>query len=164
MKLPDSIRDFTAFVDGEGYAGEVEQGTLPVIDFVTEEMSGGGLGGTVDVVVGKLAKLETTLQCKGLNPTFLGQVGKPDGQITLRGHLSDNDRSGPAVAEMRGLFKRSTPGAMGADNQQAELMGTLTYYRLEIYGEEIYDIDIINKRCVIRGEDRWAEYRESLGV
>lgn len=164
MKLADSIRDFTAFVEGQGYAGEVEEGTLPVVDFVTQEMSGGGLGGTIDVPMGKVAKLETALKFKGLNPVLLGQVGKEDGLITLRGHLSDGDRQGSAIAEMRGFFKRTNAGTMGSSDQMVELGATLSYYKLTIYGEVVYDIDIINKRCVILGVDRWADYRASLGI
>lgn len=165
VKLPKIIRDFTSFQDGVGLAGRCEEATIPDIDFVTEEHTAGGMGGTVDLWMGLMAKMESEITLTGMSSDFTRQLGKPDGTMTHRGDLSDGKVSEAAIFEMRGLFKKGTFGSMKRkDKGQTKVMASLTYFKATIGGREVVEIDVINKVCRIDGEDRFAESRANLGA
>jgi P2 family phage contractile tail tube protein len=164
VKLPKIVRDFTGFIDGTNYAGAINEGKIPDIEFVTEEVSNGGMGGTVDVWMGLVAKLETELTIEGLSAEFMAQLGNPDVGLTLRGDLTDGTETQAAIFQMRGLIKKSEIGNLKRkDKGTTKVMGTLTYFKATIGGQEVAEIDVINKVCKINGTDRFAESRAALG-
>ena len=59
-----------------------------------------------------------------------------------------------------------TPRRSREDKEDTELESTVAvqYYKLEIDGEEIVEIDVINNIYKVGGEDLLAERRQNLGL
>ncbi len=55
--LDDILKNMALFVDGRGYAGNVEELTLPKLTMKTEEFRGGGMDAPIEVEMG-MEKLE----------------------------------------------------------------------------------------------------------
>lgn len=164
-QLPKIVRDFTGFIDGTDYAGAINEGKIPDIEFVTEEVANGGMGGTIDIWMGLMAKLETELTIEGLSAEMLSQLGKPDVGLTLRGDLTDGAETQAAIFQMRGLLKKAEIGNLKRkDKGTTKVMGTLSYFKATIGGQEVAEIDVLNKVCRINGVDLFAESRAALGA
>lgn len=58
--LPKILKNFTAFVDGRGYAGRIDEISLPKLAIKTEEYRGGGMDIPVSIDIG-MEKLEAEL-------------------------------------------------------------------------------------------------------
>lgn len=163
-KLPHVIKDFTGFVDGVGFAGRIQEGKLPKIALVTEEHTAGGMGGSVDIGMGLLEKLEAELTMDGMSADFTKMLGQPDGGLTLRGSISDGYTTEAAVFQMRGLFKEVEFGNMKRkDKGTTKLAVTLTYFKANIAGVDVTEVDVLNKVWRVHGTDRFAEQTAALG-
>ena len=164
-ELPKIIKDFTGFIDGVGMAGRLDEGKLPKIALVTEEHVAAGMGGTVDLGMGHLEKMEAELTMFGLSSDFTKMLGDPDGGLTLRGAISDGVTTEAAVFQMRGLFKEVEFGNMKrADKGSTKIMVTLTYFKTNIGGVDVLEVDVINKVWRVHGVDRFAEQSAALGA
>lgn len=165
-KLPDSLKGFTAFVDGFGLLGRLAGGTVPKVKIKTESHRDGGMDGEVDLDFG-MDKMEAGLSFSDYDPNLLKAVGRRDVPIVLRGSLEGVDGTSKAVvATMRGLIHEVDPGEWKAGEPKIEAKLNLTpdYYRLTIGGEEIYDIDILGGVRRIGGVDQLAQRRANLGA
>ncbi len=58
--LPKILRNFNVFVDGRGYAGKIEEITLPKLTIKTEEYRAGGMDIPISIDMG-MEKLEAVL-------------------------------------------------------------------------------------------------------
>jgi len=163
-QLPQFVKDFTAYLDGAGLAGMIDEATLPSISLETEDHSAGGMGGTVDIWMGLIEKLEVYLTMTGLSSSFTDQLGNPDTAITNRGVISDGQTTSSAIFQMRGLFKKVEFGALKRkDKGSTKITATLTYYKVTIADKVIIEIDILNKVFVRNGVDLFTEHRKALG-
>lgn len=165
-QLPKSLKGFTVFVDGRGYAGRLNSGKLPPIKMKTEDFRDGGMDTEVALEVG-MEKMEAELVFAELEPLLLGLVGTRDVPITLRGSQEDERGQTQAViAELRGLVTESDNGEWkaGEGKTEAKLMVSPDYYRLRIGGVEVYEIDAVNAVRRIGGIDQLATRRQNLGL
>lgn len=165
-RLPETLKSYTAFVDGRGKLGRLGGGQLPTVSINTEEYRDGGMDGTDDLDLG-INKLEWSLTFNELDRDALKAVGTRGLPITLRGSMEGegpNAPKVPVVATLSGLTTGAEPGAWG-DPGKTELTmnGTASYYRLTIGGEEIYEIDIINNVRRVGGVDQLAQRMRNLG-
>lgn len=165
IQLPDSLKGWTAFVDGFGQAGVSAGGKLPVIKFKTDEHKDGGMDAPEDIALG-LEKLEWELTLNKLSPIAMKMIGRPDVPITLRGSMEDEaGNKRPVVAQLRTPVHEVDNGEWGeAKKVELKLKGTATYYRLTIGGDEIYEIDVRGLVRRIGGVDQLAQRRANLGL
>src|SRR5690349_11341884 len=108
-QLPKSLKGFTVFVDGRGYAGRLNSGKLPVVKIKTEGFRDGGMDGEVDLDMGQ-EKMGSEFVFAELDRNILGLVGTRNIPITLRGSIEDE--SGvklPVIGELRGLVTEADP-------------------------------------------------------
>ena len=63
-------------------------------------------------------------------------------------------------------YPKAHPGGSFKAKEDTELENTFTvnYYKLEIDGEEIVEIDVMNNIYKVGGEDLLAERRQNLGL
>ena len=59
--LPKILKNFNLFVDGRGYAGRVDEITLPKLTIKTEEFQGAGMSAPVEIDLG-MEKLEMDMR------------------------------------------------------------------------------------------------------
>lgn len=165
MQLPDSLKGWTAFVDGYGQAGVCGAGKLPVIKFKTDEHKDGGMDAPEDIAL-NMEKLEWELTLNKLAPVALTLVGRPEVAITLRGSMEAEDGSKiPVVAQIRTPVFEADPGEWGeAKKVELKIKGTAIFYRLMIGGREIYEIDVRGLVRRIGGIDQLAQRRANMGL
>ncbi len=182
--LPKILKNFNLFVDGRGYAGRVEEVTLPKLTIKTEEYQLGGLDTPVQVDMG-MDKLECELTLSEYDSHMIKLFGMADsldipttvrgpfvdailkattdvtnsGQIalTLRGGLSDEveNKTTPVVISLTGTVIELDFGQWKAgENAPLRIRLALRYYKLKIADENLVEIDINNRLRKINGVDQ----------
>ncbi|XPV77926.1 MAG: phage major tail tube protein [Desulfovibrio sp.] len=169
MGLGDNVlKNFSLFVDGRGFAGEIEEFNPPKLALKMEEFRSGGMDAPVDIDMG-MEKLTTTLTLSGITKEALVQFGVSENNgvnLTARGALVNLDGSvKPVVIQMRGTVNEVEEGAWAAGNKTTlKLAATLNYYKRDHDGETIYEIDVLNMIRNINGVDQLEAIRNAIGV
>ncbi len=71
----------------------------------------------------------------------------------------------PVVATLRGLLKEVDPGDWKAgEKAEFKYAVAVSYYKLEVDGREVYEIDPVNGVRAINGVDQLAGMRNDLGL
>lgn len=167
--IADIIRNINLFVEGQGYAGKIEELTLPKLTPLVQEYKAGGMSAPIDVLMGGHEKLEAELSLKAFDPKVLKlfrvNPGK-DISFVARGALQDETGTIKAVSvTLRGFIKEYDMGAWkAADEVQLKLGLSLNYYRLEYAGDTIIESDPVNMVLKIDGVDQLAETRSAIGL
>lgn len=167
--IADIIRNINLFVDGRGYAGKVEEITLPKLTPTLQEYKAGGMSAAVDIPMGGHEKLEADITLKAFDPDVLKLFNVNLGnqaQFTARGALQDdNGTTRAVVVSMKGLIKEYDMGAWKAgEEMQLKLGLSLRYYRLEYDGEVLIEADPVNMKLEVNGNDQLADTRKALGM
>ena len=87
--LPKILRNFNVYVDGRGYAGRVEEITLPKLTIKTEEFQGAGMSAPIEIDLG-MEKLEMELTFAEYDSELFKLFGLTNGAdiaLTIRGAL-----------------------------------------------------------------------------
>ncbi len=166
--IPRVLKNFNLFVDGRGYAGIVEQITLPKLTVQMEEYRGGGMDAPLEIDLGQ-EKLEATFQLFEYDPNVIGLWGFTEGapiQVTARGALRrDSEETVAMVVNMQGVIKELDKGDWVAGEKTAlQFMMALRYLKISVAGAEVIEIDVINMiRRNARG-DQLASIRAAIGI
>lgn len=168
--LPRTLKNFNLFIEGKGYAGRVEEVTLPKLSRKMEEYRGSGLNGSIEVDLG-MEKLEMEFTLREYSRDVLNQWGITDpagvglrflGAVTNDAYTSDTDSVEIVV---RGRWRE-------LDFESAKLgeMSTLkvsvaaSYYKYLINSKEIIEIDHIHMIEKVNGHDRLEDQRKILSL
>ncbi|NSX83964.1 phage major tail tube protein, partial [Wolbachia endosymbiont of Atemnus politus] len=104
--LPKILKNFNVFVDGKGYAGKIDEITLPKLTIKTEEYRAGGMDIPVSIDMG-MEKLEADFTFAEYDSELFRLFGLIDGNsvsLTLRGGLQGNEVEG-VIINLRGIFR-----------------------------------------------------------
>ncbi len=165
--LPKILKNFNVFVDGRGYAGRVDEITLPKLTLKTEEYQGAGMSAPVEIDMG-LEKLEMDLTFSEYDKELFKLFGLTNGSefaLTIRGALQGTGETSPVVINVRGYFKE-----MDFDSWKPAEKATLkcsvacNYYKLTIDGVELIEIDPINMIRNVNGSDQLSKIKEILQI
>lgn len=161
------IRNINLFVDGRNYAGMADTLTPPVLTRKTEEYRGAGMPAPVDLDMG-LERLETSWVMTDYDEYIVG-LWDIDDPVSLVfrgaacGHSSNVVKS--IVLTMRGKINVLDRGEWGAGEKgSTTITAGLTYYKEEIDGKVIHEIDPLAYVQVIRGVDRMEKIRTALAI
>lgn len=166
--IPFKLKDCTAFIDGLAYTGREMEMTPPALKFKMEDHRGGGMDGPVGIEMG-IERLDFKLTLSEFTPDIMGVIGRIEAdqsQIVFRGSQERGALARSVVCTMRGGFYSHDMGAMkpGGDGGSLTLEGTGSYYRYEIDGRVLTEIDLLNSVRIINGEDQLAARRAALGL
>lgn len=167
MALPHKLKDMRLFVDGTRYAGEIPEITLPKLAIKTEAYRGGGMLGEIDIDMG-LDKLEAEVKAGGLLKELFRGFGAPthDAVLVRFAGAYQSESGGVQALEtvMRGRVAEIDPGSAkpGSDTEHT-FKYSLTYYRLDIDGQNEIEIDLVGGTYIVGGIDRRAEINALLG-
>jgi len=169
MALPSKLKNFNLFNNGNNYLGLVSEITLPKLSRKVEEWRGGGMDTSVEVDVGgEIITLEWT--AGGLLQSALAQFGATTADaVPLRfsgAYQRADDGTVDAVdVIVRGVHKEIDFGtAKPGDATAHKYTTTCSYYRLDINGTTVIEIDALAMVFSVNGVDRLAEQRRALGV
>lgn len=168
-ELPHTLEGFSVFVDGDKYAGISKSVTLPKLKQKTKDYKSGGMSVAVKLPSGGLEPLDVSLVFNDFPKKLLRAFGfrrKGPLDITVRGYMEIHDSERELVISMSGHIYDMDLGDVDADESIVELkmVANLLYYKFEMDGEVIHEIDAINCVTIIDGEDRSASKRRALAL
>jgi P2 family phage contractile tail tube protein len=166
--IPEVLSNCAAFIDGVSFAGEVPTLTLPKLTKKTDDYQGGGMSAPIEMGMG-LEKLEAAFTTNGVRRESLKYFGLAD-------QTACNAVFRAAYKGLKGAVKAVTVTLRGAvkevdmgdwkpgDKAEIKHAMSVTYYKLEIDGRVMYEIDPLNMIQVIDGVDQLAAERTALGL
>jgi len=162
------LRNFALFVDGLGYAGNAEEVTPPVLAIKTEDYMAGGLDSSLPIDMGQ-EKMELKFKLNDMGADALslwGVIGGPDFTTNLKGALQNLDGSVESILIAgRGRVRSVTASSMQAGQKaNHEYVMDLTYFRYDLDGATIHEIDVPNMIRRINGVDQLANIRAAMGI
>ncbi len=168
MAARDVRKNLNLFVDGRGYAGQVEEFNAPKLALVTEEFRGGGMDAPVELTMG-MEKLEADFSLISYDRDVLSKFGVREGAFVpfvARESLESFDGTVTAVVHtMRGKIREIDPGTSKAgDKPSLKVTMSLVYYRLEHGNTPVIEIDVENMVRAINGNDALGPIRDALGI
>ena len=165
MALPRVIKNFNAFVDGVSYFGLCLTGTLPVPKIMTEANRNSGMDGPVGIDMGTEA-MTASLTFAEHRPDLLCQLGRLGRFVMRPAQGSATDTGATAIiATIGGLITTAETGELKpGTNSTLKLDMDVRYYRLEIDGAEVFELDLVNAIRRVGGVDQLAEIRRAMGL
>ena len=166
--IPQTLFNTNMFIAGQSLQGDVPSLSLPKVTVKTEEYRGGGMDAPVAMDMG-LEKLESSFATNGIRRAVLKYFGAFDQtgfDASFRGAFKGQKGAITAVvATLRGGLREVDPGEWSAGSKaEFKYAVDVTYYKLEIDGRVMFEIDPINCVRVIDGVDQLADVRNALGL
>ncbi|WP_460095914.1 phage major tail tube protein [Pseudomonas sp. S3_C01] len=166
--IPETLANLNLFVDGVSFQGDVPSLTLPKLTLKMEEHRGGGMDAPVELDMG-MEKQEANFTTTGVRRESLKFFGLTDGTAfngTFRGAYKGlKGKVTPVIVTLRGTLKEVDMGDWKAgDKAEIKHAVGLTYYKLEVDGRTVYEIDPLGMRRVINGVDQLSAQRSALGL
>jgi len=161
-------KNINLFVDGRGYAGNIEEYNAPKLELLTEEFRGGGMHGAVELTMGH-EKLECDFSMISYDAELLTQFDVREGfrtQLTARQALESIDGTViPVVHYMRGKVKAIDPGtSKPGEKPTTKFTMALSYYKEVHGGRVVHEVDVEGMKFVKDGVDVLAAIRTAIGI
>lgn len=165
MSLPRTIRNFNAFVDGISYFGKATEAKLPQPKIMTEAHRGAGMDGSVGIDMGTEA-LAAQVSFAEHMPELITHFGSGTRLVLRPAQVSpDGIDTDTIIATIGGLVTEAGSGDLkSGTNAPLTLIWDVRYYRLEMNGVELIEIDKVAGIRRIRGVDQLANIRRAMGV
>ena len=162
--IPEKVNNYNVYQDGNkmiGLAAEVE---LPSIKMKTSTIEGVGVGGEIDSpTIGQFESLEAKLKFNTLYSSATDLMNPLNTvNLTLRAAQQVYDKTGGYAFKglrivMGGRVKEVNPGTVKKGNaMDAETTLELTYYMIEVDGEQVVEVDKLNGVYKVNGSDMLA--------
>lgn len=168
--LPRTLKNFSLFVDGRGYAGKVDELTLPKLSRKMEEYRAGGMAAPVEIDMG-MEKLECNFTLSEYSEEVLRLWGLTDVagcSLKFKGSLEADDASGtqtPVEVIVRGRWRELDMGGWkGGDKATLKVAVAVSYYKYTSGGQDLIEIDVPGMIEKVGGVDRLAATRANLGL
>jgi P2 family phage contractile tail tube protein len=167
--LPKILRNFAVFVDGRGYAGKIEEITLPKLTIKTEDYRAGGMDVPVAMDMG-MEKLETEMTFADYDAEIFKLFGIISGNLvalTLRGALQEPEKTEavPMVLHLRGTIRELDFGVWkAAEKATLKMTMDLRAYKLVYNNADVVEIDAENMIRKINGTDQLSSFRTAIGL
>jgi len=166
--IPETLANLNLFVDGVSFQGDVPSLTLPKLTLKMEEHRPGGMDMPVEMDLG-MEKQEAAFTTTGVRREALKFFGLADGSGfngTFRGAFKGlKGKITPVVVSLRGTLKEIDMGDWkSGDKAEIKHSVGLSYYKLEVDGRLVYEIDALGMKRVIDGIDQLAAQRAALGL
>lgn len=170
-KIDESVIGFKVYENNKDYLG-VSEVALPEISFITEEISGAGLGGKYEaVLLGMVEAMVTTFNFRTVTNNAVSLMEPRLHDIDLRVAQQQNDTTKGIVEVvkvrhcLRMIPKKLNPGKV-ASSAAAEVSGEYAtrYYATYINGVKKLEVDPLNYICFANGKDYLKAVRAALGM
>lgn len=165
------LTNANVYSSGNSLLGRVEEISLPSIKAKTVDVKSLGMTMEIEVPSG-FEKMTGKMKWNAVYPELIREFGSPfiTKQIQVRGSLEAYDSSGrlselSVVAFLTVRFKDVLPGITFKmnENPEQESEYSCSYYRLEIDGNRMIEIDAFANIFFVMDVDQLAQYRINLG-
>jgi uncharacterized protein len=166
--VPQTLYNMTAHIDGISFSGDITSVTLPKLALKTEEFRAAGMDAPIEMDQG-MEKMESSFAGKGVRPEamkFYGLADQTAFNAVFRGSFKGQKGATTGViATMRGMLKEIDGGDWKAGEAgEFKYAVAVSYYKLEVAGRLMFEIDPVNCVRVINGVDQLASVRRDLGL
>ena len=149
----------------------VTEATLPDLEYMSETLSGAGIGGEIEeVLIGMMSAMTTTLNFRNVCPAAVSLAEPRTHKIDLRvaQQVTDSKTGDTKVVSVKHILKlkpKKTSMGKVATASAGELSGdyATSYFKTTYNGKTVTEIDPLNFICIINGTDYLAEVRKALG-
>lgn len=168
--IPEKMINFDVYINGSEQSG-VADGSFPSIEFMTSEVKGAGLAGTVDSpVLGHFGSITASLKWRVTPKNFYDLAVPGIHTIDFYAGLQSLD-AGLGVLKTQSLHiyvkaftkKYDLGNLVVGDSQEAETEHEIIYMKVYLDGAERVEIDKYNYIYKVNGKDYLAELRRALG-
>ena len=163
-----SLGLFNFFADGRGYAGKIDEFEPPKLVIKTEEYRPGGFDAPIAVDLGMelMEASFTLLDWEQYILTYFGLGHNKPVACTIRSGINNGDGTAqPYVYQLQGIWKEmEQPKLKPGEKITMKIVMPLKYYKLEIDGAVVHEIDVENAVRIINGVDYLAAQREAAGI
>jgi P2 family phage contractile tail tube protein len=172
--MPVEVRKLTnanVYFDGQSYLGRVEEVNLPEVAIKQAEHKALGMFGGMDIPAG-MDKMELSMKWSTVDPVAMRKVSNAfrSWDFQVRSSMERYEAQGRTAQDSYVAYFRGMPKNIAGqnfkqhDNVEAESKFSITYYKLEINGAIIYEVDVLNNIYKVDGVDLLATYRANLGI
>ncbi|WP_176307943.1 phage major tail tube protein [Burkholderia ambifaria] len=166
--VPETLNNMALYVDGRGFAGRSPELSPPKLKIKTEDYRAGGMDAPVKIDQGMEA-MQAAFSMGSVERDVLKFFGLADNNAfnaTFRGAFRDTRGKVKSVALiMRGMLSEYDPGSWKpGSTSEIKYTAELSYYKAEIDGAVIHEIDVMNTIRIIDGVDQIADVRKALGM
>jgi P2 family phage contractile tail tube protein len=165
---PNIISDAVVYAGGE-LLTSVESVDLPDITLASEEVEQLGMAGAIEMPQPHTEAMTTTISFASYNPDDLSRFTPGEAvQLEVRSSISDVTEDGrsefPRIITMRTLFMdRTNDTAERNRDEGPELELAVHYFKEELDGNVLHEIDQQNRVFKYEGEDLLEERNSNLG-
>jgi uncharacterized protein len=168
MAARDIRKNFNLFVNGQGYAGQVETFSAPKLTQKTEEFRAGGMNGPIKLTMGMEA-MDAEFVLSAYDADVLALFGVVEGNtvpLVAREVLESYDGTITAVVHtMRAKVTAIDPGeSKPGEKATLKVSVNLPYYKLQHGSNVVQEIDLENMALIVNGTDLLAATRTALGM
>jgi len=168
MSVQDIIRDFTLFIDGYLFSGDVAGVTLPKLNWKVEEYRGGGMDVPVEVKLGH-EKLEMEFDLTAHSARVLSTYGLRQGQNKIfklfAVLVNYNGEEKGVQIELHGFIRSIDQGSVTPGGKTTAKVTVSADYLKHVIGDDtVLEIDALNKKFIVNGFDQNANSRRMLGL
>lgn len=167
----NKITNANVYVEGHNLLGKAEEIDLPDVQSVTTEHKALGMIGSTEFFSG-IDKMEARIKWSSVYPEVQKLISNPTKsvRIQIRASLNIHASGGLQDEQPVVVFLTATPKQfpLGKFKQhesvEMETQLTVTYAKLRVNGEDIYEIDVLSNIFKVGGIDILANYRANLGI
>ena len=169
MGFPSKLKLFNVFEDGINYMGMVPELTLPKLSRKMEEYRAGSMSGPVSVDLGSEA-MQIEYSAGGILIDALKKyAATKHNAVQLRfagGYRNDDTGVVDAVeVVVRGRYKEIDMGsAKAGDETTHKYTMPISYYKLTINAEVIYEFDFMSGLEIVNGVNQNADLLKAIGL
>ena len=168
--MDQSVINFAVYEDAVEYEG-MAKATLPDMTFLTQSISGAGIGGNVEaIILGHLEAMTLGLDFRTTTPQSIKLSEQRRHLIDLRvANQYEDPVSGNVDASAEKhifvVIPKSTKGGSIAPATPTSGSGeyAVRYWATYLDGKKVREIDPLNFICYINGTDYLANVRKALG-
>ena len=162
--VPEKINEYNAYMDGEKMVGVVPDVDLPEIGMKASEVEGAGMLGVLDSpTIGQFESMEQEVKFNVLYSSAINMLNPLTAvNLTFRAAQQVYDKTGGyAFKGLRiveqGRAKKFKPGKLKrAEGMEATVTLELTYILVEVDGTVMLEIDKLNQKYIVNGQDMLA--------
>ncbi|MBQ2617099.1 MAG: phage major tail tube protein [Synergistaceae bacterium] len=168
--IPEKLNNFAVYLEGAELLG-IADGNFPSVEFMTTEIKGAGIAGTLDSpALGHTQSITVTLNWRTVTEQFT-RIAAPRGHaLELYGEtLAFDAGSGTYKSQrvhvyMRALTKKFDMGKLAVvESMEAQTEHEVYYLKVMLDGAVKVELDKYNYVFVVDGEDYLSDTRRALG-
>lgn len=168
MAIQHILSNLSAFVAGKGYLGRVSEFNPPKLAPIVREYKAGGMGAEVAIPMGAVEKLDASFTLTGYDPDLFAQFAVVPGrlvQLRFTGAMVDYDGTcRPIEITLRAVLAFEPDAWKPTEASDLKVSAMVHYYKLDIDGRTLVELDPVNMVAVINGQDQLQAVRAALGV